>query len=202
MEHLRQQSELHTADMQSPAPAQGAKRKEEKKTATAKYRCNSMVKTHSLTNAAFNNLRAIVITAFDQDSGRYGIRVLMANNTTKDILVKPENLKLMKREQHFGRWSCSGCGVQCSCSAVPDTPHDNSCDHFMNTLRRKGPDCPQIALPSFWFGCCLSTERDGPCLALDRNNINIPVLPHPEKEWVSVGDGKQLQPKKWPYGFM
>eukprot|EP00981_Chlorochromonas_danica_P008509 scaffold2205_cov183-Ochromonas_danica.AAC.34 len=155
-----------------------------------------IVKVVNLQTQAYNERRGKIISA-KNDNGRIGVEVLLENHKTKSILIKPENVALLPQEHHFGYWGCSDCGGECTCRQSEF--HHPDCHHHMNTLRRKGPDCDGFGKCK-WMLCCLSEDMEGPCLALDRETRQISTLKYPEKEWVTLPDGrKALQPKKWPY---
>lgn len=156
---------------------------------------DDMVQIHSLKSEEYMNKRGRIV-AEKNENQRYAV-IIEDRKFGKTLLVKHENLRKLAAEYHYGFWGCQGCGAQCDCGE--DEFHANDCNHSMNCLRRKGPLChPNIKC--FWVGCCLSTKRDGPCLAIDRNTRQIPTYPFPEREWVTSADGvRSLQAKAWPY---
>lgn len=157
-----------------------------------------IVKTCNLKAIAYNGRRAKIIKELNEN-GRYGVKVLFEDNVTRDILVIPQNLLKLPDERHFGSWGCSDCGGSCNCVRSEFGHHSGECNHYMNTLRRKGPLCNGAA-KCYWVGCCLGESINGPCKVLDRGTRQIPTFKYPEREWVVKPDGsKSLEPKAWPY---
>jgi hypothetical protein len=170
------------------------------------FHVGELVKTVNLQRTDYNDKRGKIIKD-KNENGRWGVTIMLnevaGDSEEKDILVKTQNLtKIEDEEDHFGHWGCPDCGAQCTCDKDADVaprPHAPDCHHYMNTLRKKGPDCPGTAKCK-WMLCCLSEDMEGPCLALNRSVTQIPTYRYPEKEWVKGPDGNQrLQPKKWPY---
>eukprot|EP01038_Epipyxis_sp_PR26KG_P005277 gene5277-7332_t len=59
---------------------------------------------------------------------------------------------------HTGTWVCGQCNAGCDCL---EYPHSASCHHYMNSLRRKGPDC--FGLEKCMYSCCGETKVDSKC---------------------------------------
>jgi hypothetical protein len=155
-----------------------------------------IVKTRDLQTVEYNGRRGKIIQKLNEN-GRYGVKLLLEGSKTKDVLLTPKNLLKLPGENHSGFWGCSDCGGQCDC--LIEGYHSSECNHYMNTLRRKGPLCNGEG-KCIWLRCCLSDSLQGPCQALDRDRGLIPTYKYPEREWVTSPDGsKTLQPKKWPY---
>jgi hypothetical protein len=157
-----------------------------------------IVKIRNLNTVVYNGLRGKIIRGLSEN-GRYGVRVLLDESKTKDMLLLPQNLGKVPDEDHYGFWGCSGCGAQCNCDRESIGFHSNECHHYMNTLRRKGPLCNGSS-KGFWVRCCNGEFIDGPCKALNRGVCLVPRYKYPEQEWVTQPDGtKKLEPKAWPY---
>jgi hypothetical protein len=155
-----------------------------------------IVKTCNLQTVEYNDRRGKIIQMLNEN-GRYGVKLLLEDSKTKDVLLTPQNLVKLPGENHYGFWGCSDCGGQCDC--LIDGSHSSECNHYMNTLRRKGPLCDGAG-KCIWLRCCLSESLQGPCKVLDRNCRHMSTYKYPEREWTTLPDGsKTLQPKSWPY---
>lgn len=145
------------------------------------------VSLHWLKTKEVNNTLGAIV-AMPNEVGRYA--VLVASPKKKTLLIKKENVVLLDNtvNYHPGRRVCSFCGAECDCGAFDEEDedqgqvgvekirmHSQSCHHYMNTLRRKGPDCTGFE-PMEWNCCrnqcndigCEFTGRDGP---FDRCNV-------------------------------
>ena len=93
---------------------------------------------------------------------------------THKKICKPPGVEIPPIRPHFGYWGCGDCGGECDCfqetrhslthSLTHAGRHTQSCHHYMNTLRRKGPDCPGLGA-CIWLVCCESKIRASNCTA-------------------------------------
>lgn len=81
-------------------------------------------------------------------------------------------------QRHFGLWCCKLCGGECTC--LQQGGHSQSCHHYVNTLRRKGPDCFGGGKCA-WLYCCDSPVFDSYCAATDDGTRRTYSFVHPEK---------------------
>lgn len=144
---------------------------------------SDVVSLHWLKKKELNNTFG-VITSLANEDDRYGVQI--ESPTRKILLVKRLNIVKLADTvaYHSGLWVCSFCGAYCSCGAFEEgierkkgeAMHTHECHHYMNTLRKKGPDCCGYE-PMVWDCCmkagmgCEMTGKDGPFE--DSNNYHI-----------------------------
>jgi hypothetical protein len=155
-----------------------------------------IIRTVNLQTAIYNNLRGKIIGRLNEN-GRYPVTLLLSDShQEKNFLFKPENLVPIEEvEEHFGFWGCSECGAQCTCyQTASEIGHAHDCNHYMNTLRRKGPDCPGFT-NCVWMECCFRKEYHSICQALHRYVRRLPMqYRYPEKTHSTTSSNPQPPP--------